>query len=129
MLNKVQLIGHLGRDPEKRRMPGGDAVTNITLATTESWKDKATGEKKESTEWHRVVFFCGLAEIAGQYLKKGSQVYIEGSLKTRKYQKDGVDHYATEIHASEMKMLGGKGGNGAGEKPSSAQSFDDGPFF
>ncbi|MBP9714081.1 MAG: single-stranded DNA-binding protein [Sterolibacterium sp.] len=108
-VNKVILVGNLGKDPETRYMPNGDAVTNITLATTESWKDKASGEKKEATEWHRVVFFRKLAEIAGQYLKKGSQVYIEGALKTRKWQdKDGQDRYTTEIVADEMKMLGGK---------------------
>ena len=108
-VNRVILIGNLGKDPETRYMPNGDAVTNITIATSESWKDKNTGEKKESTEWHRVVFFRKLAEIAGQYLLKGSQVYIEGSLKTRKWQnKDGQDQYTTEIVADEMKMLGGK---------------------
>ena len=106
-LNKVQLIGHLGKDPEVRYMPNGDAVTNITLATTDSWKDKNSGEKKETTEWHRVVFFRKLAEIAGQYLKKGSQIYIEGALKTRKWQgQDGQDRYTTEIVADSMQMLG-----------------------
>ena len=108
-LNKVQLIGNLGRDPETKYMPSGDAMTNITIATTETWKDKQTGEKKEATEWHRVTFFGKLAEIAAQYLKKGSSVYVEGSLRTRKYtDKDGVDKYATDIKADEMKMLGGK---------------------
>jgi single-strand DNA-binding protein len=111
-INKVILIGNLGRDPEVRYMPSGDAVTNITIATTDSWKDKTSGEKKEATEWHRVVFFKKLAEIAGQYLKKGSQVYIEGSLKTRKYQKDGQDHYSTEIVADTMQMLGKREGGG-----------------
>lgn len=115
-VNKVILIGNLGRDPEVRYMPSGEAVTNITIATTESWKDKNTGEKRDATEWHRVVFFRKLAEIAGQYLKKGSQVYIEGSLKTRKYQKDGVDHYATEIVADEMRMLGSRQGAGDGAR-------------
>lgn len=106
-LNKVQLIGHLGQDPDTRYMPNGDAVTNITVATTDSWKDKVSGEKKENTEWHRIVFFRKLAEIAGQYLKKGSQVYIEGALKTRKWQdKDGHDRYTTEIVADSMQMLG-----------------------
>ena len=109
-VNKVTIIGNLGKDPETRYAPSGDAVTNITVATTETWKDKATGEKREATEWHRVVFFGKLAEIAGQYLKKGSQVYLEGKLKTRKWQdKDGADRYTTEINADELKMLGGKG--------------------
>jgi single-strand DNA-binding protein len=108
-VNKVILVGNLGKDPEVRYMPNGDQVTNITVATTDAWKDKQTGEKKEATEWHRVVFFGRLAEIAGQYLKKGRQVYIEGALRTRKWQdKEGVDRYTTEIVASEMKMLGSK---------------------
>lgn len=112
-VNKVILIGNLGRDPETRYMPNGDQVTNITLATTETWKDKGSGEQKEATEWHRVVFFRRLAEIAGQYLKKGSQVYIEGRLRTRKWQgQDGQDRYTTEIHADEMKMLGKREGMG-----------------
>ena len=109
-VNRVTIIGNLGKDPETRYAPSGDAVTNITVATTETWRDKATGEKREATEWHRVVFFGKLAEIAGQYLKKGSQVYLEGKLKTRKWQdKDGHERYTTEINADEMKMLGGKG--------------------
>ena len=109
-VNRVILIGNLGKDPETRYAPSGDAVTNITVATTETWKDRATGERREATEWHRVVFFGKLAEIAGQYLKKGSQVYLEGKLKTRKWQdKDGAERYTTEINADEMKMLGGKG--------------------
>ena len=112
-VNKVILIGNLGKDPDVRYLPSGEAVTNITLATTETWKDKNSGEKKEATEWHRVVFFRKLAEIAGQYLKKGSPVYIEGSLKTRKWQdKDGQDRYTTEIVADEMKMLGSRQGSG-----------------
>jgi single-strand DNA-binding protein len=115
-VNKVILIGNLGRDPETRYMPNGDQVTNITLATTETWKDKSSGEQKEATEWHRVVFFRRLAEIAGQYLKKGSQVYIEGRLRTRKWQgQDGQDRYTTEIHADEMKMLGKREGMGGGD--------------
>lgn len=115
-INKVILIGNLGKDPEVRYMPSGEAVTNITLATTDTWKDKSSGEKKEATEWHRVAFFGRLAEIAGQYLKKGRQVYIEGALRTRKWQdKDGQDRYTTEIVASEMKMLGGR--EGAGDAP------------
>lgn len=104
-LNKVQLIGHLGRDPEARTFPDGGMVVNMAIATTESWKDKNTGEKKELTEWNRVVANGKLAEICNQYLRKGSLVYVEGSLRTRKYQKDGVDHYATEIRADQMRML------------------------
>lgn len=108
-INKVIILGNLGKDPEVRYMPSGGQVTNITVATSESWKDKDTGEQKEVTEWHRIVFFGKLAEIAGQYLKKGSQVYVEGALKTRKWQgQDGQDRYTTEIVASEMQMLGGK---------------------
>ncbi|KAF3997502.1 single-stranded DNA-binding protein [Glaciimonas immobilis] len=109
-VNKVIIIGNLGRDPEMRYMPNGEAVTNIAVATTESWKDKSTGEKKEQVEWHRVTFYRKLAEISGQYLKKGSQIYIEGRLQTRKYQdKDGVERYTTEIIADSMQMLGSKG--------------------
>lgn len=108
-VNKVILIGNLGKDPETRYAPSGDAICNITLATTDTWRDKATGEKREATEWHKVAFFGKLAEIAGQYLRKGSQVYIEGSIRTRKWQdKDGQDRYTTEIRADQMKMLGGK---------------------
>ncbi len=108
-LNKAMIIGHLGRDPETRYMPNGDAVTNIAVATTESWKDKNSGEKKSVTEWHRVTFYRKLAEIAGQYLKKGSLVYLEGKLQTRKWtDKDGVERYTTEIIADSMQMLGGK---------------------
>ncbi len=114
-VNKVILIGNLGKDPDVRYMTSGEAVTNITVATTETWKDKNSGEKREATEWHRVVFYRKLAEIAGQYLKKGSSVYIEGALKTRKWQdKDGQDRYTTEIVADEMKMLGGRPGTGEG---------------
>lgn len=108
-LNKVLLIGNLGADPETRYTPSGDAVTNIRLATTDSWRDKNSGEQKQATEWHRVVFYRRLAEIAGEYLKKGSQVYIEGRIKTRKWtDKDGQDRYTTEVEATEMKMLGGR---------------------
>ena len=108
-VNKVILVGNLGADPETRYMPNGDAVANIRLATTESWKDKGTGEKKEITEWHRVVFYRKLAEIVGQYLKKGSSVYLEGRIRTRKWQdKEGQERYTTEIEASEMQMLGGR---------------------
>lgn len=106
-VNKVIIVGNLGRDPETRYLPDGGAVTNVSIATTDSWKDKTSGERKEATEWHRVVFFQRLAEIAGEYLKKGSQVYIEGSLRTRKWQdKEGVERYSTEIRADSMKMLG-----------------------
>lgn len=109
-LNRVTLIGHLGKDPETRHLPNGDVVCNITVATSESWKDKVTGEKKEITEWHKIVFFRQLAEIAGKYLQKGAQVYIDGALKTRKWQdKYGSDRYTTEIVGGEMKMLGGGG--------------------
>lgn len=112
-INKVILIGHLGQDPEVKYMPSGSAVANVSIATTESWKDKNSGEKKDKTEWHRVIFFARLAEIVGEYLKKGSQVYVEGRLQTRKWQdKSGQDRYTTEIVASEMQMLGGKGSGG-----------------
>src|SRR3989339_642425 len=112
-VNKVIIVGNLGRDPETRYLPSGEAVTNISIATTDTWKDKATGEKKEATEWHRVAFFGRLAEIAGEYLKKGSQVYVEGSLRTRKWQdKNGNDRYTTEVIANEMQMLDSKNGNG-----------------
>lgn len=107
------IIGHLGNDPDVRYMPSGDAVASITVATSESWKDKTTGEKKEQTEWHRISFFGKLAEIAGEYLRKGSHVYIEGSLRTRKYtDKDGVEKYATDIKGDTMKMLGKAPGGG-----------------
>jgi single-strand DNA-binding protein len=113
-VNKVILIGNLGQDPETRYMPSGGAVTNLRIATNESWKDKQTGELQERTEWHRVVMFERLAEIAAEYLRKGSQVYIEGTLRTRKWQdKDGNDRYTTEIRANEMQMLGGRSGAGA----------------
>lgn len=116
-VNKVIIVGNLGNDPEMRYTPSGDAVANITVATTESWKDKASGEKKEATEWHRVTMFKRLAEVAGQYLKKGSQVYIEGKLKTRKWQdKDGNDRYTTEINADDMKMLGSREASGRKEE-------------
>ncbi|HXG28531.1 MAG TPA: single-stranded DNA-binding protein [Nevskiales bacterium] len=121
-VNKVILIGNLGRDPEVKYMPSGSAVCNVTLATSESWKDKESGEKKDRTEWHNVVFFGKLAEIAGEYLKKGSQVYVEGSLRTRKWQdKEGKDRYTTEIVVSDMQMLGGRGGGSA------TASYDDEP--
>lgn len=112
-VNKVIIVGNLGQDPETRYMPSGSAVTNFTVATNESWKDKQTGEQKERTEWHRVSMFNRLAEVAAEYLRKGSQVYIEGKLRTRKWQgKDGSDRYTTEIIADEMQMLGGRGGGG-----------------
>ena len=108
-VNKVIILGNIGRDPETKYLPSGDAVTTISVATTDSWKDKASGEKKEVTEWHRVSFLGKLAEIAGQYLKKGSSVYVEGSLRTRKYtDKDGIEKYATDIKGDVMQMLGGK---------------------
>jgi len=113
-INKVILVGNLGNDPETRYLPSGGAVTNITIATSDSWKDKNTGEQQERTEWHRVVFFNRLAEIAGEYLKKGSKVYIEGALRTRKWQKENVDMYTTEIVASEMQMLDSRGGGNGG---------------
>ncbi len=124
-VNKVILVGNLGKDPEVRYSPNGGAVANITLATSESWKDKTSGEKQEKTEWHRVVFFGRLAEITGEYLKKGAQVYIEGRLQTRKWQdKEGKDRYTTEIVAGEMQMLGSREGRGA---PSEFdQSSDEG---
>jgi single-strand DNA-binding protein len=113
-VNKVILVGNLGKDPEVRYMPSGGAVTTVTIATSESWKDKQTGEQKERTEWHNVVFYNRLAEIAGEYLKKGSQIYVEGSLRTEKYEKDGVTKYSTKIVANEMQMLGSRGGAGGG---------------
>jgi single-strand DNA-binding protein len=114
-INKVIIVGNVGGDPETRYMPSGSAVTNLTIATNESWKDKQTGEQKERTEWHRVAMFNRLAEIAAEYLRKGSQVYIEGKLRTRKWQdKSGNDRYTTEIIADEMQMLGGRGGGGGG---------------
>jgi len=141
-VNKVILVGNLGADPETRYMPSGGAVTNIRIATSESWKDKTSGEQQERTEWHNVVFFGRLAEIAAEYLRKGRQVYVEGSLRTRKWEgKDGGERYTTEIVASEMQMLGGRAGGAGGfdsppaqpkrsEQQSSSQSgpsddFDD----
>lgn len=141
-INKVILIGNLGQDPETRYMPSGGAVTNLRVATNESWKDKQTGEQKDRTEWHSVAMFNRLAEIAAEYLRKGSQVYIEGKLRTRKWQdRDGNDRYTTEIIADEMQMLGGRGGGGGGssygdsgpgkpsgggqQSPPPADDFDD----
>ena len=114
-VNKVILIGNLGRDPEVRYTPNGNAVCNVSVATTRQWKNKDSGEKQEETEWHRVVFYDRLAEIAGEYLKKGRSVYVEGRLKTRKWQdKEGKDQYTTEVIATEMQMLGGREGMGSG---------------
>ena len=133
-LNKVQLIGNLGRDPEVRYMPNGTPTATISVATSERWKDKATGEARESVEWHRVVFFRGLAEVVGKYLKQGSAIYVEGKLKTRKWQdKEGQDRYTTEIQAAELIMLGGKAdaGSGAGDgvrHRDESQPEDDIPF-
>ncbi len=114
-INKVILIGNLGKDPEVKYMPNGEAVANVTLATSDTWKDKGTGEQVERTEWHRVVFFRRLGEIVGEYLKKGSKIYVEGRLQTRKWQgQDGQDRYTTEIIASEMQMLDGRGATAGG---------------
>ncbi len=128
-VNKVILVGNLGQDPEVKYMPSGQAVCNISIATTDSWNDKSSGEKQERTEWHRVVFFRRLAEIAGEYLRKGSQVYIEGRLQTRKWQdQSGADRYTTEIVANEMQMLGGRSGGGSGfDAPPAEQEFSSSP--
>jgi single-strand DNA-binding protein len=127
-VNKVILVGNLGADPETRYTASGSAVTNIRIATSESWKDKQTGENQERTEWHRIVFFSRLAEIAGEYLRKGSQVYIEGSLRTRKWQdQSGADRYSTEVVANEMQMLGSRGGENY-DAPAQQSGFrDSGP--
>ncbi|HTQ98927.1 MAG TPA: single-stranded DNA-binding protein [Candidatus Acidoferrum sp.] len=116
-INKVILVGNVGQDPETRYMPNGGAVTNLSIATSESWKDKNTGEQQERTEWHRVVFYQRLAEIVAEYVKKGSKLYVEGSLRTRSWEQDGVKRYATEIIANEMQMLDGRG-EGRGESRS-----------
>ena len=132
-VNKVIIVGNLGRDPEVKTFPSGDQVANVTIATTDRWRDKNTGENKEATEWHRVVFNGRLAEIVGQYLKKGSQVYVEGALRTRKWtdQASGQERYATEIRADSMQMLGGKsegqqdqgyGGNSSQRQPQRQQA-------
>jgi len=124
-VNKVILIGNLGADPETRSMPSGMTVANIRIATSESWKDKQSGEQKERTEWHNVAMFGRLGEIAGEYLRKGSQVYIEGSLRTRKWQdKEGRDRYTTEVIADEMQMLGGRGGGAGGGGGSGGGSYE-----
>ncbi|MBS0499102.1 MAG: single-stranded DNA-binding protein, partial [Proteobacteria bacterium] len=113
-VNKVILVGNLGRDPEMRSFPSGDQVANVTLATTDKWRDKQSGEPREHTEWHRLVFNGKLAEIAGQYLRKGSQIYVEGSIRTRKWQgQDGQDRYSTEVRVDQMQMLGSRQGAGA----------------
>lgn len=122
-VNKVTLIGRLGADPEIRYTKSGSAIANINMATTRAWRDKESGEQQEHTEWHRVVFFSRLAEIVGEYLKKGSQVYIEGRIQTRKWQdRDGNDRYTTEIIANEMQMLGGRGGGGSSFEPATDSS-------
>ncbi|MEK9527307.1 MAG: single-stranded DNA-binding protein [Gammaproteobacteria bacterium] len=130
-INKVILVGNLGRDPETRYMPSGGAVTNVSIATSKSWRDRDSGEQKERTEWHRIVFFNRLAEIANEYLKRGSKVYVEGELRTREWEREGQKHYTTEIVANEMQMLDsrGEGGMGAmgggGSAPSRSQQSDD----
>src|SRR5437763_14311058 len=127
-VNKVILVGNLGRDPETRYATSGSAICNITIATSRQWKDKATGEKKEETEWHRVVFYDKLAEIAGEYLKKGRSVYVEGRLKTRKWQdKDGVEKYTTEIIATDMQMLGSREGMGGGAAGDDGGGYEQRP--
>ena len=125
-INKVILVGNLGRDPETRFMPSGGAVTNVSIATSKGWKDRDSGEQKERTEWHRIVFFNKLAEIAGEYLKRGSKVYIEGELRTRDWEKDGQKHYTTEVVASEMQMLDSRGEMGVGGPSPGGQSSRQG---
>ena len=129
-INKVIIVGNLGADPDSRAMPSGNAVTNISVATSESWNDKDTGEKQEKTEWHRVVFFNRLAEIAAQYLKKGSQVYVEGKLQTRKWEdKEGNERWTTEVVANQMQMLGDRMSNDmSNDNASSSQSSSDNDF-
>ena len=129
-INKVIIVGNLGADPDSRAMPSGNAVTNISVATSESWNDRETGEKQEKTEWHRVVFFNRLAEIAAQYLKKGSQVYVEGKLQTRKWEdKEGNERWTTEVVASQMQMLGDRMSNDmSNDNASSSQSSSDNDF-
>lgn len=125
-VNKVILIGNLGRDPELRYLPSGDAIANLRIATTDTWKDK-NGDKQEATEWHTVVFFGKQAEICGQYLKKGSQIYVEGSLRTRKWQdKEGNDRYSTEVRGDRMQMLGGRGGGGSADYDSAPMDTGSG---
>jgi single-strand DNA-binding protein len=133
-VNKIILVGNIGNDPEFRTMPNGNAVVNVTLATSETWKDKNTGQQQEKTEWHRVIFFNRLAEIVGQYVKKGSKIYIEGRLQTRSWEQDGVKRYTTEIVASEMQMLDSRNSDNptqqsaphaAGTQNSPTQNFQD----
>jgi len=127
-VNKVILIGHLGKDPQQRAMPSGKPVVNFTMATTEQWRDKQTGENKEATEWHNIVMFDRLAEIAAEYLRKGSQVYVEGKIRTRKWQdKEGHDRYTTEIIANEMSMLGGRGAADRGSAPDRSRDRSESP--
>lgn len=131
-VNKVIVVGNLGRDPEMRSFPSGDQVANVTVATTDRWRDKTSGEMREATEWHRIVFNGKLAEIAGQYLRKGSQIYVEGSLRTRKWTgQDGVEKYTTEIRADQMQMLGSRQGAGGGAPQGgggSSNGYDDGGY-
>jgi single-strand DNA-binding protein len=121
-INKVILVGNVGQDPETRYMPNGNAVTNLSLATSETWKDKNTGEQQERTEWHRVTFYQRLAEIVAEYVKKGSKIYVEGRLQTRSWEQDGVKKYATDIIANEMQMLDSRGSSGDSYSPSQSQS-------
>jgi len=125
-VNKVILVGNVGQDPETRYMPNGGAVTNITLATSETWKDKNTGENQERTEWHRITFYQRLAEIVAEYVKKGSKLYVEGSLRTRSWEQDGVKRYATEIIANEMQMLDSRGAGGSSGGNSGGNNGSDG---
>ena len=125
-VNKVIIVGNLGRDPEMRTFPSGDQIANVTVATTDKWKDKQSGEMREHTEWHRLVFNGRLAEIAGQYLRKGSQVYVEGSIRTRKYtDKDGVEKFATDIRVDQMQMLGGRQGMGGPAQHDDGGGYDE----
>ena len=127
-VNKVILVGNLGRDPEMRTFPSGDQVANVTLATTDKWRDKQSGEPREHTEWHRLVFNGRLAEIAGQYLRKGSQIYVEGSIRTRKWQdQSGQDRYATEVRVDQMQMLGGRQDADSGDRPTRAPARSPAP--
>jgi single-strand DNA-binding protein len=127
-VNKVILVGNCGGDPETRYLPSGGAVANVTLATSETWKDKNTGQNQEKTEWHRVVFFNRLAEIVNEYVKKGSKLYIEGRLQTRSWEQDGIKRYATEIVANEMQMLDSRGGQGGGSGAGMADSHYESNF-
>lgn len=124
-INKVILVGNVGQDPETRYMPNGNAVTNVTLATSDVWKDKNTGQQQERTEWHRIVFFQRLAEIVAEYVKKGSKLYVEGRLQTRSWEQDGVKRYTTEIVASEMQMLDSRGGSGGGDSYGGRDNWND----